>query len=134
MIPENAEFKTAKKEQVFGTVGQTPAAHIPVAGFDSWLCFQSSFHGRQQVMSQVSGSLSPTWDTQTEFWTAGSSPAQPSPGCCRHLGREPEGRWRPLSLSFSLPPFLPPSAFQVKQKNTSTITIMGTKYIFPTLI
>lgn len=71
-------------------------------------------------MAEGLESLPPIQETLTEFQASGFSLA--SPGCCGHLGRAPTSRWMvDLSFSLSLPPFLPPSAFQTKIKISASI-------------
>lgn len=56
---------------VVKTLFETPVSYMSVPGFQSWLYFQLQspakiYTGKQQVMAQVLGSLSSTWEVQIE--------------------------------------------------------------------
>lgn len=60
----------------------TPASHTGVAGFKSWLPFQSQLpanvlSGRQQLKVPTVKSLPPTQETQIKFWVPGFGQVQP---------------------------------------------------------
>lgn len=71
---------------------------------DTYIHFQSNllltWLGRQQIMTQVLGSLSTTWEIQMEFLASGFGLAQPR--YHRHLWSE-MARGRSLFLSVTLP-------------------------------